>query len=101
MWVAGSVCAVIASMVYPDYMLWILLPVILGFPIIGTIVNMIKGKPLLQKGWLGLPMISYDIEDGNEVPSLNLTARSLDQLASALTGLRTAMEDAGAGLPTG
>ena len=79
LWVAGSVCAVIASMVYPDYMLWILLPVILGFPIIGTIVNMIKGKPLLQKGWLGLPMISYDIEDGNEVPSLNLTARSLDE----------------------
>jgi DNA-binding MarR family transcriptional regulator len=30
-----------------------------------------------------------------------LTARSLDQLASALTGLRAALEDAGAGQPTG
>jgi hypothetical protein len=79
LWVAASACAVSASMGYPDYMLWILLPLILGFPIIATIVNLIKGKPLLRKGWFGLPMISYDIEDGNEVPSMNLTARSLDE----------------------
>ena len=78
LWVVASVCAVIASMMYPDYMLWLLLPVILGFPIIGTIVNIVKGKPLLQKGKFGLPWISYDIEERNEVPSLNLTARSLD-----------------------
>ncbi len=58
--------------------LWILLPVILGFPIIATIVNMIKGQPLLRKGPLGLPWINYDIEDRKEVPSMNLTARSLE-----------------------
>ncbi len=73
------VVGVISSMLFPDYMMVIMLPIILGIPITFTIVNIVKGRPLLSKGALGLPKINSDIglADENAIPSMNLSARSL------------------------
>jgi len=75
--VAGGV---IASFLFPDSMLAILLPIILGIPIVFTIVNIAKGRPLLLRGPGGMPRINTDIDlaEENQVPSMNLSARSLE-----------------------
>ena len=74
------VAAVISSVIFPDYMMWILLPVILGIPIAFTIVNIVKGRPLLAKGAGSMPRINSDISlaEEDQVPSMNLSARALE-----------------------
>jgi hypothetical protein len=74
------VAGFIASMIFPDYMMWIMLPIILGIPIVFTIVNIVKGRPLLRKGRFGIPQINetIDLEEENPVPSMNLSARALE-----------------------
>lgn len=70
-----------ASVIFPDFMLVIMLPIILGIPIAFTIVNIVKGRPLLQSRGTGLPQINTELNlaEEDQVPSMNLSARSLEE----------------------
>lgn len=47
--------------------------------IIFVIANMRKGGALTERGFLGLPKLRMpEIESDNEVPSMNLSARSME-----------------------
>ncbi len=41
--------AVIGSFIFPDYMLRLLVPVIIGIPVIITVFNIVTGQPLLTE----------------------------------------------------